>query len=106
MASDHTNRATAIKDALGAATNPDQTLQEEIVRGVVGQPDQKTRSVLWIILIGGLLALLGYALWGIIDLLTDGDPKTSPDKLITIFTAVLTGLIGLFAPSPIARAGR
>jgi hypothetical protein len=106
MADAHTTRATAIKTALEAATEPDQRVQEEIVRAVIGEPDQKTRSVLWVILITGLLLVLGYTVWGMMDLLTDGDPKTSPDKLLIVFTPVLTGLLGLFAPSPIARGNR
>ena len=98
-----TQRAEAIRAALGAAPEAPAALQDEIVRGVIGEPDQRTRSVLWILLVAGLLALLGVTLWGIVDTITDNKNTTSPDKLITIFTAVLTGLIGLFAPSPIAR---
>jgi hypothetical protein len=53
----------------------------------------------------GLVGLLVYSLGGIIDVVTNETAKKSPDKLITIFTTVLAGLIGLFAPSPLGNKG-
>jgi hypothetical protein len=59
-------------------------------------PDMKTASRLWTILVGTLaLASLLSALcvgWAVLD----GDSGTEPDVLVTIFTASLTGLVGLF----------
>jgi len=52
-------------------------------------------------LVTGLLVLLAIALGGLIYLPIDGK---EPDLALTAFSALLTGLIGLFAPSP-ARAG-
>ena len=55
------------------------------------------RDIVWIILIGALaLALLG----SLAGLVFEGG-----DALQTAFTALLTGIIGLFAPSPTGGGG-
>lgn len=49
----------------------------------------------------GLVVLLVISLGGVIWSVIDGNDKTSPDVIVTLFTAVLTGLIGLFVKSPV-----
>jgi flagellar basal body-associated protein FliL len=66
----------------------------------VPPPTGSTVGALWIILVVGLvLALLG-ALGGVFWAVTDGKSTTSPDVALTVFSSVLTGLIGLFVTSP------
>jgi hypothetical protein len=54
----------------------------------------------WKTLVGGLVLALIASLVGIMWAVLDKSGATSPDTLITIFTAVLTGLIGLFVKTP------
>jgi hypothetical protein len=55
---------------------------------------------LWKALVVGLLMVLLVSAVGIIWTIADGNDKTAPDVLVTIFTSVLTGLVGLFVRSP------
>lgn len=65
--------------------------------GGVGRPGAATTDDLWRYLVIGLLVLLLIALVGLITLLAFG--KTV-DVVLTAFTALLTGTVGLFVPSP------
>jgi hypothetical protein len=61
-------------------------------------PDAATTKVVWIVAVSGLVILLVIALGGLIYLLSED--KTT-DLVLTAFTALLTGFIGLFSPSPV-----
>ena len=76
--------------------------QVAAVNAVIGAPDASTTKIVWIILVGGLVSLLLVALGGLIYLLSEELGNT--DTLLTVFTSVLTGLVGLFAPSPVKGA--
>jgi hypothetical protein len=93
-------RATAVATAAAAARDLEPH-QAELVQGVVPPPGEKTTGVIWIIAVGGLVALLAIALGGLIYLLAE---EKTTDLVLTAFTALLTGLIGLFSPSPV-KAG-
>jgi HEAT repeats len=97
-------RATAVQEALEATKSQDTAVKIAAVEAI-GAPGTSTTDLIWVIVVVGLLIILGGALWGTIDLLTDNRATKSPDKLITIFTTVFAGLIGLFAPSPLANRG-
>ena len=75
------------------------------MRAVVPPPSGAEVGKLWMALVIGLLVLLAISLGGVIYLLADGDEETSSDVALTAFTALLTGLVGLFAPSPATRSG-
>jgi hypothetical protein len=76
--------------------------QSEAIKAVVQPPDVATTNWLWKIFVPGLLGLAAIALIGLIVLpIVD---KTS-DAVVTAFSSVLTGLFGLFAPSPAAGGG-
>jgi hypothetical protein len=77
----------------------DPSAQAEAVRGVIDGPDRTTTNELWKSLVIGLLILIGVALLGLIYLLADDQDAS---VALTAFTALLTGLVGLFAPSPVA----
>jgi hypothetical protein len=104
MAANANVRATAIQTALNAAgPNASDAVKQDIVAGVIGAPGESARSALWIILVVGLLTILLGSLGAIIWIEVDGSITASSDKIVTLFASVLTGLIGLFAPSPVGR---
>ncbi len=69
-------------------------------RNLVPDPLPEAANDLWRYLVIGLLVLLLVALVGVVYLLADGDPKSSPDVALTAFTGLLTGLLGLFIKTP------
>jgi len=91
------DRASALQTVTESAKELDGAAQLAAVRAVVPTPDAETTKTLWIILVGGLVVALLVALLGLIYLLAEEDTS---DVALTAFTAILTGLIGLFAPSP------
>jgi hypothetical protein len=102
MAESAIDRAEAMKTVSVAAKDLDPAAQVLAVQAVVPPPDSGTTKTLWIILVSGLIGLLVIALGGLIYLLAD---SKSPDVALTAFTAVLTGLVGLFSPSPVKSGG-
>jgi hypothetical protein len=98
MAETSGDRAQAITASLAALPpGSSEDLQMAVVKGTIPQPSVAWIGYLWAGLVGGLLAILVIALLAIVGVIGN---TGSQDKVITIFTAVLTGLIGLFAPSP------
>ena len=77
----------------------DPSAQVAAMSGVVGSPDAATRKIIWIIIIGGLVAVLVLALVGLIYLFKE--ELDGADTILTVFTTVLAGLLGLFANSPV-----
>ena len=104
MADTATERAQAVQTALQASAGNDPGVQRLAVQAVIPQPAPADTGRLWFALVIGLLVLVAIALGGVIFLLADNKEGTSPDLAITAFSSLLTGLIGLFAPSP-AGAG-
>jgi hypothetical protein len=95
--------AEAVTKALDAVKNESVPVKEAAVTAVassapIGSP-KKVEGLWWAIVIG-LLALLGVTLIGLLWTVLDGNDKTSPDKVLIVFTPLLTGLLGLFTPSP------
>jgi hypothetical protein len=76
---------------------PDVTMP---VRAAIPAPMAAEVAPLWRILVGGLVLILVISLGGLILTVADGNEQTSPDVLVTVFTSVLTGLVGLFVRSP------
>ncbi|SEH03263.1 hypothetical protein SAMN05444920_13467 [Nonomuraea solani] len=68
--------------------------------GVIPVPTGSDAGWVWRALVVGLLVVIVLALGGIIWAIGDGNPATSPDLLVTVFSSALTGLIGLFVKSP------
>lgn len=77
------------------------TVPKEQLRLVL-TPTQETANALWRWLVPGLLGLTAISLIGLIWLIADGNEATSPDLVLTAFTALLTGLLGLFIKTPSA----
>lgn len=100
----------------------DATIQSQIEQAVAGVQDQPAEvkaavgaaaataaipaptpagaNQLWKFLVIGLIVLLLVSLYGIIKTVADGKTSTSPDVIVTVFSSVLTGLVGLFVKSP------
>jgi hypothetical protein len=102
MAESLTDRTEALTKVADGVKDLDPAAQVIAVQAVIPAPDAGTTKTLWIIVVSGLIGLLVIALGGLIYLLADS--KTS-DVALTAFTALLTGLVGLFAPSPVKAGG-
>ena len=104
-ASDPLQMAAAVEVAAPAAQGLDQSAQSAALAAAtgagIGAADPATSNRLWTYIVLGLLGLLGAALLGLIVLLAIG--KTV-EVVVTAFTALLTGTLGLFVPSQIGRA--
>jgi hypothetical protein len=95
--------ADAVTKALDAVKDESVQVKEAAVNAVassapIGSPT-KVDGLWWAIVIG-LLVLLGVTLIGLLWTVLDGNDKTSADKVLIVFTPLLTGLLGLFTPSP------
>lgn len=100
-----TSQASQLNDILTQAGINQEVLsqnngpsQAELVSklAAVPAPNKEVTGMLWQTLVVGLVAVLIISLLGIIITVVDGKTATSPDTLVTVFTAALTGLIGLF----------
>jgi hypothetical protein len=97
--------AEAIAGAAEAAKGLDAAAQRELVSAAATAalvPSQTTINDIWRYLVVGLVGVLFIALVGLVVLFAVG--KT-PDSVLTAFSATLTGLLGLFAPSPVRNGG-
>ena len=103
-ASDPLQMAAAVEVAAPAAAGLDQSAQSAAIAAAtgagIGAADAATSNRLWTYIVLGLLGLLGTSLVGLIVLIAIGKPV---DVVVTAFTALLTGTIGLFVPSPAAN---
>ena len=92
-----TNNVRAAMDAVG-----DQPAEVKAAVGAaaasaaVPAPTSDQAGPLWKTLVTGLVVILIISLVGIIWTVADGKDTTSPDVIVTVFTAALTGLLGLF----------
>lgn len=97
-------RALAVQSVVQATANESEEVKQAALAAVT-QPDQATTNDLWRYLVVGLLLLVLVALSGVIYLLADGDKNSTPELALTAFTALLTGLLGLFVKSPTQDEG-
>jgi hypothetical protein len=79
-----------VKAAVGAAA----------ATAAIPSPAPADAGMLWKIFVAGLVAILLIALGGIIYTVADANDQTGPDVIVTVFSSVLTGLIGLFVKAP------
>ncbi len=98
----------SVRDALQATEGETPEVKAAVAAAAAGAavPEPSLPSdvgFLWKALVVGMLTILVIALGGIIFTVADGNNATSPDVIVTIFTSVLTGLIGLFVRSPTQR---
>ena len=91
-----TQRAEAMIRTMEATAGSDD-LQARAMAFLVGGPTQGTSDALWKIVVKGLMFVLVLGVVGLAVMIGLG--KNS-DALLTVITATLTGLVGLFVPSP------
>jgi hypothetical protein len=107
--SDPRKTADAVRKVLDATKGETATVKRDAVAAVESReqviPPPTDVTGLWWALVIGLLALLLITLFGLLWTILDGDNKTSADKVLIVFTPLLTGLLGLFAPSPRQTSG-
>jgi hypothetical protein len=104
MAETAAERAEAVQTVLTATTGDDPTVRAAALNSLIPVPDQTAANDLWKYLVIGLLALILIALLGLLFMIGDGDADTSPDLVVTAFSSLLTGLLGLFIKSPTSQS--
>ena len=108
MSESATDRAAAVQQVLAnAAGEPPNVKQAALEAMAAPIPAPRGADVgwLWKALVVGLLILIGIAAGGVLFAVLDGRDSTDADKVLIIFTPLLTGLLGLFVPSPAASGG-
>lgn len=96
-------RKETIREALEQTQGEDNARRAEVIaEAMLAEPGPETTDWLWRILVGGLLLLMFLALAGIIALDAAGK---GIQVLVTIFAALLGGLLGLFVPGPGSGSG-
>jgi hypothetical protein len=95
----------AVQQLVVATANEPEDVKKAALDVVAGIPSPQGADVgwLWRALVVGLLILILVAAGGVIWAVMDGNAKTDADKLLIIFTPALSGLIGIFVPSPTTR---
>lgn len=89
-----------VQSVLAATKDESEAVRSKALDALIGEPSQTAADGLWKSLVTGLLILLAIALAGMLWAILDGETDTSPDVAVTAFTALLTGLLGLFIKSP------
>ena len=92
-------RLANVQQVAQATSGMDPAVQAAAIAAVVPPPIGEGINQIWQMLVGGLLLILLIALLGVLYLLID---DKDADLAVTLFTTVLAGLLGLFAPSPTA----
>lgn len=98
-----TERAAAVQSVRVATAGASEAVQLAAMEALIPPPGRATANRLWRDLVRGLVVLVGVALAGLIYVVADGKPATGPDTIVTAFTALLTGLLGLFVKSPVQK---
>lgn len=93
-------RAAAVQTVVSAVDTKSPEVQQAALEAMVPKPSANAADVMWVILVAALSIILIIAVYGLIEL-GDGTHKgAETDKIVTIITTVLAGLLGLFIRSP------
>jgi hypothetical protein len=93
-------RAASIERVIRTvSTESDDVKKEALVQlsPPVPSPTRRAADVIWVILVSGLVVILVLAILGLTHVIGHG---VTDDKVITIFTTSLAGLLGLFIQGP------
>jgi cation transporter-like permease len=93
---------TAVSGVAGESDVVKAAVGSAAVAAAVPAPPESSVSLLWTILVAGLVVAVLGSLVGVIVVVADGKDTTDPNVIVTIFTTTLAGLIGLFVKSPTA----
>jgi hypothetical protein len=95
------DRAASVQQLMQAMAGEEPGVKEAALKAMaapIPAPGRETTDIVWLILVSGLVVLLVLALLGLTHVIGD---KVDDDKVVTILTTVLAGLLGLFVKSPI-----
>ena len=90
-------RADSVQRVLSATASETPEVKRAALSVLVPAPGKTAADIVWIVLVAGLIVILVLAILGLTHVLGH---TVSDDKIVTIFTTVLAGLLGLFAKSP------
>lgn len=96
----YASRASAIEQVMRATAGEKPAVKRAALAALLDQVPPPTTwgtNIVWIVFVGGLVLILALAVLGLTHVLGTG---VTDDKLVTIFTTVLAGLLGLFAQKP------
>ena len=96
------DRAAAVERVMTATQHLTPEAQATALKSL-GPPDQGTTNILWLVVVLGLVLVVLAAVGGLIA--WSGTANAQTDKLVTVITTALAGLVGLFVPSPVANKG-
>ena len=91
-------RANHLQQVLQPVAGDPPEVKRAVVEAVVPPPRATASDIIWVILVIGLVGLLVLAILGLTHLIGS---HVSDDKVITVFSSALAGLLGLFVKSPV-----
>jgi hypothetical protein len=94
------DRAAAVQQVLTATAGESTDVRTEAIKVLqppIPAPTRTAADTVWIILVIGLVVLLVLSVLGLMHVYGH---SIADDKLVTIFTTTLAGLLGLFAKGP------
>lgn len=92
-----TDRAANVQRVLQLTQNESDQVKQSALQAIVPPPTRSTADTVWIILVLGLVSVLVLTILGLMHVLGHSIPH---DKIITVFTTTLAGLLGLFIKAP------
>jgi hypothetical protein len=100
MSETASQRAQAVQGLIAATANESDTVKQAALQAVIPPPPRADVGFLWKALVVGLLALTLVSIVGVLWAVLDGKSGTDAKTALLVFTPLVTGLLGLFAPSP------
>lgn len=97
------DKAEVVRDlAADLPTEEKRKLAQTLLFGL--EPSRKIGDLLYLIVIGALILILLACAGVLTGIIASTDPDVTMDRVLGIFTTVLSFIIGLFVPSPANRA--
>lgn len=91
------DRAASVQQVVAATSGESADVKQKALEAAFPAPTRSAADIAWVILVCGLVVLLVLAALAITHVIGTG---VSDDKVVTIFTTVLAGLLGLFTRPP------
>src|SRR5689334_16537513 len=92
-----TDRAASVQKVLQLTQNESDPVKQSALQAIVPPPTRSTADIVWTILVSGLVAVLVLTILGLMHVVGH---SIADDKIITVFTTTLAGLLGLFIKTP------
>ena len=83
------------------STEQKRALAQTLLFGL--EPSKKIGDILYLMVIGALLLIMLTCAGVLTGIVASPDPDVTMDRVLGIFTTVLSFIIGLFVPSPTTR---